>query len=369
MWRWTIKNLMSNPMEYIQTSLVVGAALLLVIFFDAVFVGEASKIIAYPQHANPDIWVMQRGVSNMHMATSYIWDWKQDRIAAMEGVDKVTPILYLNSIVEIGEHRWFSYIVGLQKDGYRAGPWKMASGKPIPGEGEAVIPAMLARMSGIKLGDHIRITDRTFIVVGLSEETFSMANSITFISYNDLRKIMSLTGSDSFLLVDLKPDFDTKVMVKRIMNEVDNINAVPSDEFIKNDRKLAIQMGVELIRIMTIIGSVLATFLVAFMLYVFTVHKQRELAIMKALGTSNMQIYSGLAFQAFCVASTGLVVALLLGLIAEPITRAIVPQISLLITGDTITRVAIVTLLVSIIASFLPARQILRVDPLIAFQQ
>ena len=111
---------------------------------------------------------------------------------------------------------------------------------------------------------------------------------------------------------------------------------------------------------MTIIRSVLATFLVAFMLYVFTARKRRELAIMKALGTTNVQIYSGLAFLAFCVASTGLVLALLLGLIAAPVTRAFVPQNSLLITADTITRVAIVSLLVSIFASLLPARRILR---------
>jgi len=369
MWRWTFKSLISEPLSFILTALVVGAALVLVIFFEAVFAGEAGKIIAYPEHKHPDVWVMQHGVENMHMATSFIYDWKRTKVAAVEGVAKVTPILYLNTIIEAGDKEWFSFVVGVEPDGKRAGPWKMAAGKPVPGSGEAVIPALLAEMANIHMGDQIHISGRIFTVTGLSEGTFSMANSVTFISYSDLKDIMSLSGSDSYLLVDGKPGVDASTLARRIREQVDNVNAVPSKTFMENDRRMAMQMGVELIRIMTVIGAVLAVLLVAFMLYVFTARKKRDLAVMKALGVTNGLIYTSVLIQALCIASAGLAVAVILAYASVPLTEALVPQVSILITGPVLTRIAVVTLAVSLAASIMPVRQVLNIDPLMVFQR
>ncbi len=195
-----------------------------------------------------------------------------------------------------------------------------------------------------------------------------MANSITFISYADLKEIMSLTGSDSYLLVDAGPGVDAESLARRIKEQVEKVNAVPSKQFIENDREMAMQMGVELIRIMTVIGAVLAVLLVAFMLYVFTARKRRDLAIMKALGVTNLAVYAGLTFQALCIALSGLAVALVLGYGAVPATEAFLPQVSLLITIPSIIRISVVTVAVSLLASTMPARQALHIDPLIAFQ-
>lgn len=369
MLRWAFKSLIAEPLSFLLTALVVGVALVLVIFFEAVFAGESENIIAYPKNINPDVWVMQRGIFNMHMATSFIWDWKRDRVSGIEGVEKVTPILYMNSIVEAGNKRWFSFVVGLVENDKRAGPWKMASGKPYPDDGEAVIPKILADKTGLKLGDVVRIANETFKVVGLSEDTFSMANSIAFITYSDLREIMSLIGSDSYLLVDAVPGTDPALLAERIRNEVEKINALPSNEFIKNDRELAMQMGVELIGIMTIIGAALAISLSMFMLYVFAARKRRDLAILKALGVSNGAVYISTIFQASCLAITGLVIALVLVYAAIPLTNSFAPEITLQITGSSLLRLSLVTILVAILASLIPVRQVMKIDPLLAFQR
>lgn len=368
MLRWTFKSLIAEPLSFLLTTIVVGIALLLVIFFEAVFVGESENIIVYPKKTNPDVWVMQRGVNNMHMATSFIWDWKKDRVAAVEGVEKVTPILYLNTIVESGDHRWFSYVVGLQENDNRAGPWKIASGNAQPGKGEAVIPVLLAKISGLQLGDSVRISNKSFKVVGFSEDTFSMANSVTFISYSDLKDIMSLTGSDSFLLVDAKPGVDPDRLAEAIKQQVEKVNALPSKKFIENDREMARQMGVELIGIMTIIGAVLAMFLTVFMLYVFVSRKRYDLAVLKALGVSNAAIYFSVIFQAACIVIAGFIIALVLVYTAIFVTNTYIPMVTLQLTKASLVRASIVALFVAMLSSLVPARQVMKIDPLIAFQ-
>lgn len=369
MFRWTIKSLVSEPLNFFLTSLVVGIALLLVIFFEAVFHGESQKIIAYPQNINPDVWVMQRGVFNMHMATSFIWDWKKDRVEEVEGVADVTPILYLNSIVEAGSRHWFSFVVGLKQGNKRAGPWSMATGSSHPGKGEAIIPELLGMIANVMLGDTIRIANKTFTIVGFSKDTFSMANSIAFISYADLRDIMSLSGSDSYLLVDAEPGVDPSLLAQRIKENVSKVNALTSAEFIKNDRELALQMGVELIGIMTIVGTCLAVSLVIFMLYMFMEKRRRDIAILKALGFGKFAIISSAIIQAFCITMTGLVTAVILMYTADFLTDAFYPQVSMLITPESLMRVGLVSLLIAVLASLIPICQTMKVDPLLAFQR
>lgn len=369
MLRWSLKSLVSEPLNFLLTSLVVGAALLLVIFFEAVFSGESEKIISYPRNINPDVWVMQRGVFNMHMATSFIWDWKKDRVAEIDGVAEVTPILYLNSIVEAGGKRWFSFVVGLEEGDSRAGPWQMAQGTSQPGRGEAVVPDLLATMAGLDIGNTVRIANKSFTIAGLSKGTFSMANSITFISYSDLKDIMSLTGSDSYLLVDAEQGIDAGLLAERIKENVDKVNALTSREFIHNDKVLAMQMGVELIGIMTIIGACLAVFLCVFMLYVFLAKRRRDLAILKAVGVDNKTIYLGIILQATFIAAAGLLVAIVFIYAAIPLTAAYFPQVTLEVTAYSLFRVVIVTFLVAIFAALLPAYQVVKIDPLLAFQR
>lgn len=81
MLRWAWKSLIIEPWYLLTSVSAIGGAFALVLFFEAVFAGESRQIVAYVRHSNADVWVMQRGVSNMHMATSFIWDWKADSIA------------------------------------------------------------------------------------------------------------------------------------------------------------------------------------------------------------------------------------------------------------------------------------------------
>ncbi|HSG64227.1 MAG TPA: ABC transporter permease, partial [Gammaproteobacteria bacterium] len=173
---WALRSLISRPVAFAVGVAAAASALLLVMFYEAVWAGESEKIIAYPRNAGADVWVMQRGVTSMHMATSYISDYKVAQIRALPGVAAAEPILYLNTVVEAGGRQWFAYVVGLDPPAERTGPWDMVTGKRVPADGEAVAPDVFASMTGVGIGDSLRIVDHQFEIVGLSRGTFSMAN-------------------------------------------------------------------------------------------------------------------------------------------------------------------------------------------------
>ena len=368
MWYWGFKNLLSQPLALLASVLAAAAAFLLVLLFEAVYAGESRQIVAYVENSPADVWVMQRGVSNMHMATSYVSDWKATEVARVEGVARVDGILYLNTVVAAGTARWFAYVVGLDPGATRAGPWAMATGRALPRAGEAVVPEAFAAMSGLRLGDTLRIADAKFTVVGFSEGTFSMANSVIFVARVDLEDLMSSLDILSFLLVAAESGVDAAALAARIERQVDKVTAVAARQFVSNDRRMAMQMGVETIAQMTVIGGALATLLVAFTCYSLVARQRRELAVAKALGVRSGALYAAVMAQAGAVTVASLALATLLAAAVIPVVASLVPQVSLALTGQSVARLAAAGVVVAVLAGLWPARQVARVDPASVFQ-
>jgi len=366
--RWTVKSLLREPMALLGGAAAIAAALVLVMLFEAIWQGESSQVIAYVRKADADVWVMQKGVSNMHMATSLLDSWKESSVAEISGVADVTPILYMNTIVQVGNRNWFAYVVGLAPDARRGGPWDIAQGEARAQPGETVIPAMMATISEVKVGDAVQVANKTFRISGLSNGTFSMANPVLFVHADDLREILSAYGFVSYLLVKAQPGVAPAALAARIREQVNNVSALPRDAFVQSDYEMAIMMGSELIGIFTAIGAVLAVLLVAFTLYTHTIRRRRELAILKALGFRQHHIYAGVLFEAIVLMAVGFMLACLLALGGVYLTSLIAPQVTMQLTGTIVAKVGLVGTGVALLATLIPARQIARIDPQLVFQ-
>jgi putative ABC transport system permease protein len=368
MTRWMLKTLWRQKGSLFSSASGIAAAFVLVIILDAAFVGESNQIVSYIRHTNPAVWVLQKGVSNMHMATTFVWDWKVDRVAELPGVKQTTPILYVNTVVKAGERNWFAFVVGLKPDSTRAGPWDMAAGRALPRDGEIVLPGEIADATGVQLGDKASIADQSFTVVGFSKGTFSMANSIAFVSFSDLEDLLSASGTVSFILVDAEPGQESEELAQRIESSVDKVSAIPQERFIKNDFQIALLMGVEVISFMTIIGSALAGLIVAFTVYTQVSRRRRELAIAKALGFRNHSLYAVVIMQSLVVTGLAVLIAFLAVAVLAPAITAAAPMVTLDVTPNALLRVSIIAFAVAILAAMIPTYLVARVDPMSAFK-
>jgi len=366
---WSLKTLFSEPIRLMVSALAVAVSFILVIFFSAVFEGESDQMVRYLKEMNADVWVMQKGVSNMHMASSMVWDWKVGKIAQMPEVKEVSAILYFNGPVKIGGKDWLSYIIGISPEYDRTGPWEMAQGKSMPGPGEAVIPEVIAKLTGVQIGDEIILIDRRLRVVGLSKGTFSMASSVIFVFKQDLGDLLESSDQFSYIMIYAKPGVDAQALAERIKQQVDKVNALTSDAFIESDWQLAVQMGAEIVRMMTLIGTLLATLIVAFTAYSLIARKKQELAIVKALGFSNGQIYLAALSQSIVVTVLGLLFALLISFTVLAWLPTVAPQINLAVRLHQFSSIAMVTLPVAILSSLIAARTVARLDPMAVFHQ
>jgi ABC-type antimicrobial peptide transport system permease subunit len=368
MFQWTLKTLWVQRAATLASAGGVAGAFLLVILLEAIFLGESKQMLSFIENTAPDVWVMQDGVSNMHMATSFVWDWKVDEVAALPGVESVSSILYVNTAVNAGGRDWFAYVVGIEPDDSRAGPWAMAAGRAEPAPGEIILPQMFARATGISLGDQATIADTDFTIVGLSKGTFSMANSVAFVSAADLEDILNVGATVSYMLVDAEAGVSGEELTTRIEAEVEKVNALTQEEFIDSDFEMAMKMGVEIISFMTILGSALAAAIIAFTTFVQVSRRFHELAVAKAIGVSNFSVYVSVVFQSLTVTGIGYLIAILIAAGAMPVIAWLVPEVIFLVSATSLMRMAGIALCVAMLAAVVPARFVASVDPASAFE-
>ncbi len=267
-----------------------------------------------------------------------------------------------------GDQDAFSFIVGLQEGIARAGPWALAEGHFHLKAGETVIPEVLSQLSGIGIGDQVIITDRSFKVVGLSKETYSMANSVTFVSMSDLTDILSAFGTYSYLLVDLEEGIDPQAFTGTIINEIEKVNAMTHEEFVRSDFSLAMMMGVEIIFMMTVICSALAVLILGFTTYTQVMQKRRELAIAKAVGVRNLSLYVGVVFQALMITLLAFLFTGVFAIGVFPYISALVPQVTLVVSMGDLAGMAGVAMIVAAIGALIPTYLVARLDPATVFQ-
>ena len=253
--------------------------------------------------------------------------------------------------------RWCSWCTSLK-----------SSARAVQGTGEAVIPDVLARLTGTTIGDTVTVKNETFTVVGLSRGTYSLANAITFVHMVDLKDILSATGTYSYLMVDAEQGVDSRALAARIKQEVEKVNALAREDFIRNDFGLAMQMGVQLITIMTAISAALAALIVGFTAYSLVARRRRELAVVKALGVRNGALIGGVVFQAVTVTLLGFLLAVTAAFTVIPWVPLLAPQLTLVISIANIAKVGLAALPVALAGAILPAQLVSRVDPASAFQ-
>lgn len=368
MFKWAFKSLFSQPGALIGAILGIAGTFILVVFFRAVWQGESDQIIAYPNQLKPDVWVMQKGVENMHMAMSSVWDFKADAIRQLPQVKRVTPILYLNSVVAAGDKKLFAFVVGLLQQDDRAGPSQITKGRKIANTGEIIVPDVLSALAKLSLGDTIDIADKSFDIVAFSGGTYSAANPVFFVRFEDLQDILSSFGTYSYLLVDSHKGIDSEKLAATIRAQINKVNALTHEVFIANDFALAKQMGVEIIATMTLICAILAALIIGYSSYALVIRRKTEIAILKALGATNSAVFVSVIFQSVIVMLLAFAVVLVFALFVLPFIPDLLPQITIKIAMADLVSLAGIALFVSVIGAFLPAYRVVGLDPAIAFQ-
>jgi putative ABC transport system permease protein len=245
----------------------------------------------------------------------------------------------------------------------------MGAGDPAPGPGEAVLPELLMRKAGLDIGDSITILDRPFTVVGLSDGTFSLVNSVTFIAYGDMETVLAAPDAASYILVEPTPGTDAASLAAQLQEEVPGITAMTRAGLADNDRDLTRQMGVDIIRVMSFIGFVVGVLVVGLTTYTATVRRSREYGVVKALGATRGRLLYLVAVQTLALTMFSFALALAVAYALVPLLSLVVPEVPLRYPVASLATWAGLMVVVAFLSALLPAYRIGRVEPAVVFKE
>lgn len=343
----------------------VALAVMLILLLNGFLSGMNRQITSYLDHTPGLLVVAQSGVSNLLGATSLLPPGAAE-VENVEGVAKVAPILSQFVILDLHGKKQPAYLVGYlpEKGG---GPWQIAEGRAPEADDEVVFDRVLAERHNMRLGDSFEIMGRDFTVVGLSEGTASWMTSFIFIRKTAAESLLRAPGATSFLLVTPAQDESVEAVRDRL-SDLPGAHALLKTEMTTNDLKLFARIFSAPLRLMVGIAFLVGTLVVGLVIYTATVERQREYGVLKAIGARNGHLYRAVLAQALLSVALGFG----LGWVVTLLLSAIVPRLSLnlalQVSGESLVKVAGVSLVIAALAAVLPIKQIAGLDPALVFR-
>ena len=345
----------------------VAAALLLVLMLQGIFDGAMQQVTAYLR-ANPaDVVVSQRDVRTMHMSASALDPSAVDAVERVDGVAWAEGIRYTTTfLVGPGGGQQLSYVIGYDTATGRGGPQHLTSGRA-PRTGEIAIERVAADRLGLRLGDGVSVFGDEFRVSGLFRGGTTIDNSIAFMT-TDVFAARRGTAV-AYVLAGAESDVTARELQQRIAAALPELTVQTRDEFADQEAALVRDMSADLMRIMSIVGLLIALAVIGLTLFTLTLAKLREHAIVKALGGRTRRLAAIVLAQAAWSVALAVAVATTTAVGLGVIVERVEPAITIVIEPGSVERVAVAALVIGAVGAIVPLRRVVAVDPASAFRR
>jgi putative ABC transport system permease protein len=345
----------------------VAAALLLVLMLQGIFDGAMHEVTSYLRNSPADVIVSQKDVRNMHMSSSSLDPATPRAIARVDGVAWAEAIRYTTTflVVPKGDQQ-LSYVIGYDPQTGRGGPTRLTAGR-VPRHGEIVLEQMAADRLHLRIGDRVTVFGERFEVSGVFRGGTTIVNSIAFITTTDFAAVRG--PAVAYVLVGAAVNQDADALAARIADAFPGVTVQTRDRFAREEAALVRDMSADLMRIMSIVGLLIALAVIGLTLFTLTLAKLREHAIVKALGGGTPRLVAIVLAQAGwsigLAVATATVLAVGLGAVVERLN----PAIAIVIEPGSVVRVAIASLVIGGVGAIVPLQRVVTVDPASAFRR
>jgi putative ABC transport system permease protein len=289
-----------------------------------------------------DTWVLPDGVSGPFTASSTMAATTVDAVTATV----VAPVVTARSSLTAESFADEVILVGHESGAMGSPP--TVEGRPAAATGEVAVDESM----DIAVGDVVSIGGGEFKVVGRTDDTTLLAGvPLVFMVLEDAQDLVYRSRElISAVLVDGEP---TSVP--------ENMVAMPADE-VAEDTLHPLEGAIASIDLVRILLWVVAAVIIGSVVYLSALERQRDFAVLKAIGTSNRTLLASLALQAVIVALAAVAVAAVLQLFLAP---AFPLKVS--VPARAFWQLPVFAVVMALLAGLAGMRRVARSDPALAF--
>ena len=333
----------------------IGTALGLILLLEGLWTGLLRQASAYEDHVGTGF---VRQTQTRALVEGAIPTSSATLVRAVPGVDAADPVIARSVILDLHGTRAPAVVIGYEPGGL-GGPWALAAGRSVAGDGEVVLDRTLASEHSIALGQKFSLLGLPLSVVGLSRETQSfMGVSYVFVSEATAARLFGMPTTATFIL--FRPDI---AAVEAAIADRTGLSVMGASVVAAADRAQYTRVMARPLQLMIAIAFIAGTLIVALTAYSMVIERRREFGIVKAMGATRVRLFRMVLAQTATLAAVGGALAFVFAAAAQvglPLWR---PQSSVVVETSTVLAVLAAALLMALLAAIMPARRLIGLDP------
>lgn len=360
------KNIFHEPIRLLISVGGVTFAIFLILVLLALYRGWSETLSQYIYNVDADIWVMQEGAIDMSHSISLMPNATRDQLLAVEGVTSAEGLVGNRVMLDLDTGELTSRVMGFNTATDVGGPADMIAGQRIPQSGEIIIDQIVRTNHGLDIGDTMTIKDTDFTIIGIAAGGPLFQQS--YITQDDARSLFQLHDYTNFFVVSVTDGQNVNAIMQRIEDTVPGVDAQSEVEFATNNEKEIMDKFLPIILVLVFIGFIVGVVIISLTIYTATIEKIREYGVLKAIGASNGYLYRVVLIQSCIAGSIGFGLGTVLTFVGSDVIQKLEPLFVTLLKWEDVASVAGMTVVMIVLATYIPVRRIFHIDPAIVFK-
>jgi putative ABC transport system permease protein len=336
-----------RDLVYRKTRFVVVTLLAAVVFaLLFVMIGLVEQFNAEPVETidaiGADSWVIPEGITGPFTALSAA---PAQAIDAIEADAKSAVVVSRSNLLDDGEPVDVM-LFGHEVDGLGSPP--LVAGRAATASGELVAD----ETAGLELGQQVNLSGMDFTVVGETENITMLAGT----------PMVFVTLADAQNLVFRSTDVIGAVLVDGEVGAIPAGAKVLSAAEVAEDALRPLDGAISSIDLVRLLLWVVAAVIIGAVVYLSALERQRDFAVLKAVGAPNSALLGSLGLQAVLVSLAAVAIASIIQLFLVPVF-----PLPVRVPARAFWQVPVLAVVMALLAGGVGMRKVLRSDPSQAF--
>jgi len=363
------KNLFSERVRLLISVGGIALAVLLITFLLALFRGWSEKIGGFVEEVDADVWIAREGTTDFLVAASILpLEGVEERFSQIDSIETWSPLIAVPLGATSDGSDMDVQMIGFDPSTEMGGPVKVTEGESVPGPGEVIIDNALNRRYGLDIGDTINAAGTDWTVVGRSDGGDFVAAQAIFVTLDQAQEALTMDGLATFILVKMKDPDRAAGFARTVEANQPGAIGFTSEDFATATRDRILGNVIPILTVILILAFIVGLAVSGLTIYTATVEKAREYGILKAVGFTNGYLYRVVFEQSLVIGMLGFLLGAGLTVAVGPFIQNYVPQFVVFVRWQDILLVAGVTLLMALLAAYVPVRRLAAIDPVAVFK-
>lgn len=358
-----LRNLFGERGRLLITFGGVAFAVTLILVLLGLYLGWQTQITRFLGNVDTELWVGQAGSKDMTHTFSILPTTIQDQLEKIDGVNSARPFVARQVSFEIDAKEAHLFAVGDDGSG-AVKPYKLVSGTQELNPGEIIVDETFANDKKLKIGDVLDINTRDFKIVGISAGGNVLVYTYAVMRLDDLQKILDFQGLTNYFLVKSN---DPSLTAQNIRDEL-GLTVMEQKQFLDNNAAIVRDSFLPIVGVLLIIAVAIGVAVIGLTIFTATIEKSREYGVLRAIGYTAAGLYGVALIQALVSGVIGFAIGYFLNIAVVELARSFVSSFVHELTGNQIALVFGATIVMSILASFIPLRRLSTIDPAKVFK-